>query len=101
MLPPAVAAVEQTFRPMAPTRLEIIASDPKGLNKDEAARKIGEASEGHNTTILVDGEDDAGLRMKADNEEFALSVPIEDVPSDDAAPAISLNGCLQGIGGCR
>lgn len=79
-----VAAVESTFRPLRPTRLEVLAARPEGLNKDEAARTIGEAAEGHNTEIIVDGEDKAGLKMKADNNEFALSVPIDDPPDDDA-----------------
>lgn len=78
-----VAAVERTFRPLEPDRLEVIASQPKGLNKVETARAIVEASEGHNTEILIDGEDPDGLRMKADNEQFALSVPIEDPAADD------------------
>jgi len=80
----AVAAIEQTFRPLRPKRLELIASDPKGLDKAASAQKIIEASEGHNTEILIDGEDHAGLSMKVDNEQFALSVPIEDPPQDDA-----------------
>jgi hypothetical protein len=81
----AVAAIEQTFRPLRPKRLELIASDPQGLDKGEAAKKIIEASEGHNTEILIDGEDKAGLAMKVDNEQFALSVPIEEPPANDAA----------------
>lgn len=80
-----VAAVEETFRPLAPSRLEVVAAAPAGLNKDEAARTITEASEGHNTEIIVDGEDHAGLKMKAENEEFALSVPIQNPPENDAA----------------
>ncbi|MEA3004337.1 MAG: hypothetical protein QOH81_3125 [Sphingomonadales bacterium] len=78
-----VAAVEQTFRPLEPTRLEVLASGPRGLNKDEAARKITEISEGQNTEIIVDGEDDSGLKMKADNDEFALVLPIENPPEND------------------
>jgi len=78
-----VAAVERTFRPLEPDRLEVIASQPKGLNKVETTRAIVEASEGHNTEIAIDGEDPEGLRMKADNEQFALSVPIEDPAAED------------------
>lgn len=78
-----VAAVEQTFRPLEPKRLEVIASGPKGLNKDETKKIVGEASEGQNTEIIVDGEDQGGLAMKADNDEFALSVHIEDPPHED------------------
>jgi hypothetical protein len=80
----AVAAVEENFRPLAPSRLEIVAARAKGLNKEETARAITEASEGHNTQILVTGEDEDGIKMKADNDEFALSVPIEDPPPDDS-----------------
>ncbi len=86
----AVAAIEKAFRPMQPRRLEILAGDPKGLDKAETARAIGEASEGHNTEIIVDGVDHAGLKLKADNDEFALSVPIEDPPASDAGLAAKL-----------
>jgi hypothetical protein len=79
----AVAAVEQTLRPLEPKRLEVIASGPKGLNKKEAKKVVGDASEGQNTDIIVDGEDDAGLPLKVENEDFALSVPIDDPPADD------------------
>jgi hypothetical protein len=79
-----VAAVEQTFRPLEPNRLEVIASGPKGLNRDETKKIVSEASEGQNTDIIVDGEDQSGLPMKADNDEFALSLPIEDPPHDEA-----------------
>jgi hypothetical protein len=80
----AVSAVEQSMRPLEPSRLELIASQPKGLNKAEVERAITEVAEGHNTHIVVDGEDVAGLKMQADNDEFALSVPIEEPPREDA-----------------
>jgi hypothetical protein len=79
-----VAAVEQTFRPLEPKRLEVIASGPKGLNKAETKKIVSEACQGQNTEIIVDGEDPAGLALQADNEEFALSVPIDDPPHEDA-----------------
>jgi hypothetical protein len=81
----AIAAVEQTFRPLGPDRLEVVASRPAGLNKDEAAEKITNAAEGHNTEIEVDGLDPQGLRIKAENDDFALSVPIQDPPENDEA----------------
>jgi hypothetical protein len=79
----AIEAVEQTWRPTEPTRLEVLVSGQRGLKKDEVERTVTEASEGQNTHILVDGEDEDGLKMKADNDEFALSVPIIDPPKDD------------------
>lgn len=79
----AVAAVEKAFRPMEPKRLEVVAAQPNGLNKDEVVRTITEASETPNTEIIVDGEDGEGLKLKADNDHFALSVPIGDPPEDD------------------
>lgn len=87
----AVAAVEQSFRPMEPSRLEVIVSGPKGLNKGEVQRSVVEASEGQNTEIIIDGEDESGLILQADNEEFALNVPIEDPPKEDLALAEALN----------
>ena len=91
----AVAAVEQSFRPTEPSRLEVLVSGPKGLKKDEVERKVTEVAEGHNTEIIVDGEDEAGLKMHADNEEFALSVEIEDAPSEDANLTETLYGEYQ------
>lgn len=79
----AVAAVEEAFRPMRPKRLELVASDPQGLDKDEAARAITEVSEGQNTNVTINGTDVAGLRMKAQDDEFALTTPISDPPHDD------------------
>lgn len=79
----AVAAIEQSLRPLEPSRLEVLVSGPKGLNKEEVERAVGEVTQGQNTYVVVDGEDEAGLRMQADNDEFALSVPIADPPADD------------------
>ncbi len=80
----AIAALEHSLRPLRPTRLEIVASDPRGMNKVEAETKITEVAEGQNTHIEIDGEDAEGLRLKVDNDEFALSIPIEEPPADDA-----------------
>lgn len=79
----AISAVEESLRPLEPSRLEVVASQPKGLNKEEVERAVTEVAEGQNTHIVVDGQDEAGLKMQADNDEFALSVPVEDPPEDD------------------
>lgn len=79
----AMAGIEQAFRPLRPKRLEVVAADPQGLDKVETARAVNEASAGHNTEILIEGEDEAGLKLKADNEEFALTMPIDNPPDDD------------------
>lgn len=81
----AIAAVEQSLRPVRPDRLEVVASRPRGLDKDEVAIKVGEVAEGQNTEIEIDGEDPEGARIKADNDEFALSVPIDKPPENDEA----------------
>jgi len=86
----AVSALESSLRPTEPTRLEVVVSGPKGLNKAEVERAVGEVSEGQNTEIVVDGEDKEGLKMKADNNEFALSLPIEDAPKEDPELADAL-----------
>ncbi|MBB4840622.1 hypothetical protein HNP52_003714 [Sphingomonas kyeonggiensis] len=80
----AIAAVEHSFRPLRPTRLEVLASDPRGMNKKEAEAKISEVAEGQNTHIEIEGEDAAGFRLKVDNDEFALSIPIGEPPANDA-----------------
>lgn len=86
----AVAAVEESLRPLEPSRLEVIASQPKGLNKEEVEKAVNEVSEGQNTHIVVTGEDESGLKMQADNDEFALNVPIEEPPAEDASLANTL-----------
>lgn len=93
----AIAAVEKTFRPLDPDRLEVVASKPAGLNKDEAAEKIINAAEGHNTEIEVDGEDQQGLKLKAENDDFALTVPIEAPPENDADLRAKLVGTYDNL----
>lgn len=79
----ALAAVEESLRPAEPSRLEVIASQPKGLAKEETKKIVVEASEGHNTEIIIDGKDHDGNPLKADNDEFAISVPIDNPPEND------------------
>lgn len=73
-------SVRDRFQPLSPSRLDVEMADSDGLKKDESISAVKEATSGLNTDVIVTGVDSQGNRIKADNDEFALRIPIEDPP---------------------
>jgi hypothetical protein len=81
----AVSSVEEFLRPVDPDRLFISATKSAGLEKPETKVAVEELTSGQNTHLTLTGLDDSDAKIKADNDEFALSVAVEDPPQEDAA----------------
>lgn len=65
-------------------RVDIDVSDSEGLEKEAAVDAVSEAAQDPSTEIIVRGVDEFGNTAKADNNSFALSVPVVDAPEADA-----------------
>lgn len=83
-------SVRNRFQPLSPSRLDIEMADSDGLNKSESIAAVKEATSGMNTDIIVSGVDDQGNRIKADNNEFALRIPVENPPEAEKPLAKNL-----------
>lgn len=85
-------SVRERFEPLKPSRLDVEIADSDGLSKDESISAVQEAAAGLNTDVTVTGVDGDGNRLKANNQEFALKIPIEDPSENDQELATSLFG---------
>ena len=65
-------------------------ADSDGLKKVESISAVKEATAGLNTDVIVSGVDNQGNRIKADNEQFALNIPIENPPEAEKPLAKNL-----------
>lgn len=78
-----VSAVRGRFGPLQPDRLDIIASRSDGLDKDEVTQAVEEATGTGNTNVDLSGEDLEGLRLRGNNEQFALTVDLDKPAKSD------------------
>lgn len=81
----AISSVEKLLRPTDPSSLYISATKTAGLEKPETKEAVEDLTRGQNAHITVSGYDEQKSKIKADNDEFALSVPIKDPPENDNA----------------
>lgn len=83
-------SVRDRFQPLKPARIDVNIAESEGLDKSESISAVKEAAAGLNTDIVVSGVDDEGNRIKADNNEFALKIPIESPPASERPLAKAL-----------
>lgn len=83
-------SVRDRLQPLKPSRLDVEIADSDGLEKQESISAVKEATSGLNTDVIVTGVDGDGNRIKADNDEFALKIPIENPPEEKLALAKTL-----------
>jgi len=76
-------SVRERYAPLTANRVDIEIGDSGGLEKEPTIDAVKEAAEDANTQIVVSGKDEFGNPAKADNNKFALSVPIEEPPEAD------------------
>lgn len=62
-------------------------TNPEGLDKDVAIEQLSVAAPQGNYQIRFDGLDDAGDRLKGNNEDFKVKTPIGEIGSD-LVPAV-------------
>lgn len=79
----AVNAVRATFGEMNPDHLDIVATNPGGLDLDQVKKVVSEAAETGNTDINLRGEDRDGVHLRGTNNEFALTVDLPDADTTD------------------
>jgi hypothetical protein len=75
-----IAAVRGRFGKLGPEQLDITVRDKSGLDKVEVASAVTEAGEGSNTGIVIIGEDADGTRLRGENENFAMTTELDDIP---------------------
>jgi len=84
------ASVREYFAGLNPERLDLEAADSEGLEPEPTIEAVQKAADDGNTLINVTGTDEHGNKATADNTKFALSVPVDNPPEDDAALAARL-----------
>lgn len=73
-------AVRDRIQPLDPGRLDIDVGQADGLDPSETAEAVEEAAKGMNTDIVLRGTDADGNRLKIENEDLALRLPISEPP---------------------
>jgi hypothetical protein len=84
-------SVRHRYQKLKPARLDLEVADAQGLDKDESVEAVKEAASGLNTEIIVTGKDEHNNKAQADNDQFALKIPVENPPDDDVELAKRLH----------
>ena len=73
-------SVRDRLQPLEPARLDIELAQSEGLDPDETADAVEEAAKSMNTDIILSGVDSEGNKLKIENEDLALRIPIAHPP---------------------
>lgn len=84
-------SVRQRYQKLKPARLDLEIADAHGLDIEESVEAVKEAASGLNTEIIVTGKDEYDNKAQADNDQFALKIPIENPPTEDVELAKRLH----------
>lgn len=74
-------AVRDRLQPLDPARLDVELAQGQGLDPGETAEALDETAKGMNTDIIVRGSDEQGNKLKVENDDLALRIPIDDPPT--------------------
>lgn len=69
---------------------KLVNDEPGGLNKESAIELIHEAAATGNQQVKVSGDSTEGVHYTGDNSAFSVSVPVSDLPQNDAERAARL-----------